>query len=127
MADLMRASTQSAPPVVLDQLLEQVMGDREMLEMLVQLFLDDLPSRLRELEQAIGSGDPERVRRAAHPIKGACAQLGAAPARDVLNAIEEAGKRREMAEAEALSAAGYAELERLETALRQAVAMGARA
>ncbi len=111
----------AAPPVLLDELLEQVMGDREQLEFLLQLFLEDLPSRVRELEQAVRSGDAERVRRAAHPIKGACAQLGAQPAREALSAIEEAGKRREPAAAEALAPAGYAELERLANALRAAL------
>ncbi|MCA9643156.1 MAG: Hpt domain-containing protein [Polyangiaceae bacterium] len=117
----------STPSVVLDELLEQVMGDREMLQILVRLFLDDLPGRVSELEQAIGSRDPERVRRAAHPIKGACAQLGAEPARQALSAIEEAGKRREIEQAEALAPAGYAELQRLAATLGTAVTAEGRA
>ncbi|MEZ4369491.1 MAG: Hpt domain-containing protein [Polyangiaceae bacterium] len=120
-APSLNAVDHSTPAVVLDELLEQVMGDQEMLQVLVQIFLDDLPGRVDELRQAIGSGDPERVRRAAHPIKGACAQLGAEPARKALSAIEEAGKRREVSQAEALAPVGYAELQRLASTLQAAV------
>ena len=122
MGDLAPVPTNAiAPAVVLDELLEQVMGDREQLALLVELFLEDLPRRVSELERAIRSGDPEQVRRAAHPMKGACAQLGAEPARQAMCAIEQAGKQRDVAQAEELADTRYAELKRLADTLREAL------
>ena len=54
--------------------------------MIVQTFLQELGARLGE----IASGDPERVRRAAHPLKSGAALVGADELSRVA-AIAEAG------------------------------------
>lgn len=50
--------------------LEQMGGDEELMVELVELFLEDLPERLQEIEAALAAGDAEALSRAAHTLKG---------------------------------------------------------
>ncbi|HEX8963240.1 MAG TPA: EAL domain-containing protein [Rhodocyclaceae bacterium] len=66
----------------------------------IQPFLEDMPAYLEEMEQAIAMGDAEALRRAAHAVKGAAGNLGAAQLSSVAREIEE------LAEAALVSEAG---------------------
>jgi HPt (histidine-containing phosphotransfer) domain-containing protein len=52
-------------------------GDREMVVEILTLFQEDSAPRLRELNDALASGDREAVRKQAHTLKGAALQTGA--------------------------------------------------
>lgn len=64
------ADNPSKPPLKSD-----LGGDPEMLE-LVQMFLADMPDRLRELEDAWGAERREALSILAHQLKGCCAGYG---------------------------------------------------
>ena len=57
--------------------LEAADGDEEFLRELAGVFLEDIPRLLAELRAAARAGDPERLSRAAHAIKGSVANFGA--------------------------------------------------
>jgi len=77
-------------------------GDRELLAELAVLYLEDEPSLIAELEAAVGRGDAEATRRAAHAIKGSVANFAAAPAQAAALALENAGRGGELSSAPAL-------------------------
>lgn len=56
-------------------LLSTMAGDPDMSE-LVELFVQDLPRRVEELESVARAGDWESVRRVAHQLKGASGGYG---------------------------------------------------
>lgn len=54
------------------------MDDNEFMIELIDIFLDDLPSQIEWLRWAAGQADPGEVKKAAHRIRGAAANVGAA-------------------------------------------------
>jgi CheY-like chemotaxis protein/HPt (histidine-containing phosphotransfer) domain-containing protein len=71
------------------ELLRRVMGDREVADLVLQGYFNDLPRQIAELESAIEDGDAEKARRLAHSIKGASANVGADELRDVARHMEQ--------------------------------------
>jgi two-component system sensor histidine kinase/response regulator len=51
-------------------------GERELSQVVMRAFLNSVPEQLRELERAIGGADLERLKQAAHKLKGGCLALG---------------------------------------------------
>src|SRR5258705_5464467 len=49
----------------------------EIVEQLVELFVDSTPPLLVELREGADRGDDEAVRRTAHKLKGSCQNIGA--------------------------------------------------
>ncbi|HEY6887770.1 MAG TPA: response regulator, partial [Solirubrobacter sp.] len=49
----------------------------EIIDQLIELFVESTPPLLGELREGAESGDPEAVRRAAHRLKGSCQNIGA--------------------------------------------------
>ena len=122
-AELVPATIEPAAPAeVFDQsvLLAQVEGDQELLAELVELFAEDCPRLLSEIEQAVVRGEGEGLARAAHTLKGAASNFGAHGVVTLARRLEEMGYAGELAEATAAYAALGTEVERLSAALRRA-------
>jgi two-component system, sensor histidine kinase and response regulator len=70
---------QTESPEVFDraQAMEATGGDEELLQEIVGIFVEDCPRMIEELGAAIGAGDTEAARRAAHTLKGSVSVLGA--------------------------------------------------
>jgi HPt (histidine-containing phosphotransfer) domain-containing protein len=52
-------------------------GDPELLLDLIQMFLDDGPSKVTAVTEGLAAGDFEKMERAAHSLKGSSGNLGA--------------------------------------------------
>mgnify|MGYP001077010058 CR=1 FL=1 len=61
------------------------------------IFLEDVPRRMEELMGAMGRGDVEGVRRAAHSVKGASLAIGAERCAGAASALEAAAAAGESA------------------------------
>lgn len=72
--------------------LDQVGGDAELLAEVAQLFLEDYPNSLREIDAAVHTGDARLLERAAHTLKGAASNFGANPVAESALALEMAGR-----------------------------------
>ncbi len=78
-----------SPPVDLDQLSRNTgTKDRDVLLSFVDLFLEEFPKLIAELEAAIAARDPMRTHTAAHTAKGAAANGAAPELRDVLSGLQ---------------------------------------
>jgi HPt (histidine-containing phosphotransfer) domain-containing protein len=51
-------------------MLARLDGDRELAVQLAGIFIDEYPSMLRRLRDAVSAGSADEVRRAAHALKG---------------------------------------------------------
>jgi CheY-like chemotaxis protein len=91
-----RTPTASAPAdadeeaTTFDQaaLLRRLGGDKALLGDVVRLFLEDCPDRLAAITAALDGGDTERLRAAAHALKGAAGTLSATRLSAIARTIE---------------------------------------
>ena len=68
--------------------LRSVGGDRELLGVIIDAFLDECPRLTAALAKAIIGGDGAGARLAAHTLKGAFSTLGASEARSLAQQLE---------------------------------------
>ncbi len=72
--------------------LERVMGDEDIAEQIVEVFLDDIPKQIESLKQALEASDSETFHRVVHGIKGAAANVGGEALRELAAQVEKACK-----------------------------------
>lgn len=75
-----------------DGMLSRLLGDEELAESVLGTFLSDIPRQISDLRKLLDAGDCERIRRAAHTIKGSAANMGALAFRAAALSVEEAAK-----------------------------------
>lgn len=79
-------------PVIWDRegMLARVMGDEELLVMVVREFLSDMPRQMEILAEYVEAGDMEGIRKQAHIMKGAAANVGGETLRAMAQEMESA-------------------------------------
>ncbi len=82
----------------LELALTRVGGDRELLQELISLFLEESPKMLSELQEATAAGDAEMVENTAHGLKGSAANFAAGPTVDAAYRLELLGREKKNAE-----------------------------
>lgn len=82
-------------PVDLADALARAGDDRDFYHELLQMFMDDAPARLEELERAIGQRDHATITAVAHSLKGAAANLSATGVREAAYSLETKGRAGE--------------------------------
>lgn len=87
--------------------LEQADGDEQFVAEVIGLFLDDAPSRIAEIREAVQESDAKRLAAAAHALKGSAGCLSAGPAMAAAFRLEEIGKCGDLSDA----VAGLTDLE----------------
>ena len=91
---------------------------------LVEIYLQDTPQRLTDLEQALAKEDAYSVTRAAHTIKGSSSNFGAIRLAKLAHQIELQGKSGDLSSTAAAIAVLNAEYDLVAVALAK-VAKGA--
>jgi len=69
-------------------LLKRLDGDRDLLEEMVESFLDEYPRQVTELEKLIQAGEVEKLKERAHSFKGAISNFGVQKAYDLAFELE---------------------------------------
>jgi HPt (histidine-containing phosphotransfer) domain-containing protein len=93
--------------------------DPDFLRELIDIYLEDTPLRLGEIETALTKSDGPMLVRAAHTIKGSSGNFGAAQFARLALDIEAHGKAGNFAAAAAVVPGLTAEFARVRAALRQ--------
>jgi two-component system, sensor histidine kinase and response regulator len=109
----------SDDPLDLAAALERLDGDRQLLEELAALFLEESAQNLREIRKAFQAGEARLLERLAHTVKGASANIGATLVARAAADLEKVGRSRNLAGAESPLSKLEAELTRLEPVLRE--------
>jgi len=68
-------------------------GDDSFLHDLIQIYLDDAPKRLAEIEQAAAAKDARKLTLAAHSLKGSSSNFGAHQLRALSEELEQLGRQ----------------------------------
>ncbi len=100
-------------PVDLVRALEQTMGNRELLDSLLEEFEAMLADQIAAFREMVDAGRTEALGRDAHRLKGAAANLYVEIVRSTAEELEKMGKRTELGAAASLLDVLAAELERL--------------
>jgi CheY-like chemotaxis protein len=74
-----------------DDLIDRLMGNENLARRAAARFLEETPRQLLALSAALGAQDAESAHRHAHSIKGAAANVSAAPVRDLAAELEQLG------------------------------------
>ena len=102
-----------------DELRERLCGDDELVETIVDLFVEECPAWLAEIVNAVEAADPERIRIAAHTLKGAAGNLSAHSLTAVAGRLEHLAGEGNLPACSAACAELSAECDRLLGTLRQ--------
>ena len=92
-------------------------GDEAFFQELVDLFLDDAASRMGDLDRTLAAGQAADFTRAAHSVKGACANFGATDLGRLCAEVEALGRAGNLAGAAPCLPGLRHELERVRLAL----------
>ncbi|RKX27106.1 MAG: hypothetical protein DRP45_01865 [Candidatus Zixiibacteriota bacterium] len=79
-----------------DKALTIVDGDVDLLKELIDLFNEQSKELLKNIEQAIEAGDAERLRNAAHTIRGALGNVGGVAAHEIGSELEQMGDQGDL-------------------------------
>ena len=81
--------------------LERVGGDESLLREITAIFLTEYPTLLEEIRSAVRTGDPGRVEKCAHTLKGCVANFGVEQATTAAFKLERIGRENHLEEAPA--------------------------
>src|SRR4249920_569587 len=90
------ASTINASVFDLSKALNRVEGDLELLQEMVDLFLEEYPHMLKEIGHAITAGDAAALQHAAHTLKGSVSNFAADKATEASFALEKMGRQHDL-------------------------------
>jgi HPt (histidine-containing phosphotransfer) domain-containing protein len=93
---------QCAPILDVQDLMARCMGNLQFAERILAKFQVQLSEDLAELERAVSAGDPQRIARVAHRIKGASANVAARGVKKWAADIQEQALQGCLAEVESL-------------------------
>jgi two-component system sensor histidine kinase/response regulator len=101
--------------------LTYVGGDRELLDELLTIFVEDAPIRLEAIRRALAvNGDATELAREAHTLKGSLKVIGAMPAAQLAQDLEEMARSGKRDDAGKTAAKLEREMDRLLQSLRAA-------
>jgi signal transduction histidine kinase/DNA-binding response OmpR family regulator/HPt (histidine-containing phosphotransfer) domain-containing protein len=110
-------------PVDMDAVMRRLSGDQNLFQEVAQLFLEDCPRRLENIDAAVASADLGQIRSAAHALKGAAATLSAAGLVAAAGALEACGSDGRVLEAGAAAGQVAIEARRVMAFFRSQLAM----
>jgi two-component system, sensor histidine kinase and response regulator len=79
--------------------LEKVDGDEQLLQEVIQIFLEESPKQLAELRQAVTEGNSDLLERAAHSLKGELGYLGVLDTCQKARNLEQMGRNGDLDQA----------------------------
>ncbi len=80
-------------------MMERLMDDEELVRVVLNGFLEDIPRQIAALQVYLESGDAAGIELKAHTIKGAASNVGGERLRESAAKIEQAGKAGDLADA----------------------------
>ena len=108
--------------VDLDTALERLGGDQQLLETVVQMFLEECPSLMTKLRSSVFKQDAKALELAAHTVRGLVHNFGASTACELALKLELMGRDRNLSESAATATALETELKRVIAAVVRLVA-----
>ena len=117
--------TRRAPTEVFDSsgALNRAGHDPELLAELIEIFLEDCPRRMAEIQEAIGLSDAQGLERSAHKLKGAAAVFEARSVVELAEQLETLGRQADIRSAQEVLSILDREIDELTRALQESLAV----
>ena len=109
----------------LPSVLERLDDDRDLLRELAQIFLEQAPAHLGQIQAAVRSGDAKTLRERAHALKGSAGTLAGSAVSKTAARLEQMGRDGDLNESQETCATLEADLGRLVDALQRLIAQEA--
>ena len=106
------------PPVDFEALMRRVESDFDLLQRVIELFVETAPQILTEIDAAVARGDRDAIVRSSHSLHGAMLSVAAVPAAQAASRLEHASQESDLEEIATLLADLKQESTRLLAALR---------
>ncbi|QEP42359.1 Hpt domain-containing protein [Ectothiorhodospiraceae bacterium BW-2] len=81
---------------------QQVLGNEELMKMIIGTFLDDGVNQMRAVDEAIAAADGEQIHRACHRLKGSTSSVGAMVMTPLVLEMERLAKQDDLEQVKAL-------------------------
>ncbi len=104
-----------------DEALKTIDNDKEFLKELVEIFINDAPEHMSEIEEAVNSRNSEALEKSAHKLKGAVANFGKNATTDTAFKLETMGKENNLDGVEEVYDTLVKDVESLVNALKEFV------
>ncbi len=111
----------SAEPMDVRDALSRLEDDRELLNAIVTIYLEDAPKLLEQIRRAVMGNDCRTLQRAAHSMKGLAVTLSACDVAATASRLEQMGSAGSLSDAAAFVVQLEARLGELETFARRFV------
>jgi HPt (histidine-containing phosphotransfer) domain-containing protein len=116
------AGSSNAPVFDKAGMMNRLMGDGELAQALIELFLTDTPRQIEALQTDLDAGEALLVERRIHTIKGSAANVGAEALRAAALKLEILAMDGDMASVRACAPELMSQFERVEAAMRKEMA-----
>ncbi len=100
-----------------EELFVRLDNDMELLQELIEIFLEDYPHQMEAIAKAIQTKDGHELRHAAHTLKGAVGNFCAKTAFDLSYQLEKKGEQQDFSNVEAVYSSLESELKKVVSAL----------
>lgn len=80
----------------MEDTMERLGGDRELLEELFQVFIEEAPLKVADIQTALQNADYQLAMKRAHALKGSSAAIGALLSRDLCFELEKASRSEDL-------------------------------
>lgn len=97
--------------------------DPELLAELIEIFLEDCPRRVAEIQEAISLADPLGLERSAHKLKGAATVFEARSVVELAEELESLGRQGDILSATELLSTLICQIGELTRALQESLAV----
>ncbi len=101
-----------------EELMLRVDDDVELLQELIELFLEDYPALMSEIEAGIREQDAKKLKRGAHTLKGSVGNFCASRAFNAAFQLEAFGSKEDFSQTEAAYTSLVEEMKAVEQALQ---------
>ena len=80
----------------LEDVLNRIQGDKELLIELIEIFIEDCPSKIDSIVELLKSSDALALSEVAHGLKGAASNISAEKLREIFLKMEETAKNENL-------------------------------
>lgn len=112
---------QSQPILNKQAALFRMGGDEQILKLLAQAFVEDIPELMQQLYQAVQSRDAQAIHHTSHKIKGLTANFDAFPTMQLAALLETRGRQEDLTAIDSLYEKLQTQIQLLEQAIQQEV------
>ncbi|MDX9754288.1 MAG: response regulator [bacterium] len=103
----------------MEAMLDRVDGDKEIIQEIAKIYIEEAPSMLEKVREAVAQQDPKALEHHAHTLKGVVSNFAAETARRLSLELEEMGRKCDLQTAPAVLAALEDALEKLNPVIQQ--------